>query len=394
MTLYGQIIRRAPPHHYYPLVAAVTGRRHGHTLSYRSSITTTTRTAELLSRWSQNFGRLYARRIMELAMASAASYKVKTQLQQQQQQPPSRWMSWNQREEQDWTNELLVTLGDTHWQRYWAAAVRLVNLSLLVAPLVVLAPVSYTGWDKPYWEYCLWGIEQAGPTFIKFVQWATTRQDMFSADFCDKFGKLRDQTRGHAWRETQQILHDRYGPHYQDTVLQLEPKPIGSGCIAQVYRGTLQQDTGLYPKGTQLAVKVQHPRILHKVCVDFYILGKVASFLESLPYLDLKYLSLRDSVDQFCNIMLPQLDLTLEAQHLTRFRQDFGSDPQVHFPAPLPELTHPNVLVETFCAGKPILTFAAKDDDSLAIRKALAHLGLQTTLKMIFLHDFVHGDLQ
>jgi hypothetical protein len=63
--------------------------------------------------------------------------------------------------------------------------------------------------------------------------------------------------------------------------------PIGSGCVAQVYKARLTTHHGLHPPGTSVAVKVQHPRILEKVCLDFYILNKVASFLEYIPYLNL-----------------------------------------------------------------------------------------------------------
>ena len=71
-------------------------------------------------------------------------------------------------------------------------------------------------------------------------------------------------------------------------------KPIGSGCIAQVYQGTLKHPTTKLPKDTKVAIKVQHPGIWEKVCTDFYILAHFAKFLESLPYLQLEYLALQE----------------------------------------------------------------------------------------------------
>lgn len=136
--------------------------------------------------------------------------------------------------------------------------------------------------------------------------------------------------------------------------------------------------------------RVQHPGIWHKVCTDFYIMSKVAKFLESLPYLNLRYLSILDTVTQFRDVMLPQLDLTLEAKHLQRFNRDFSNDRRVSFPSPLEDLTRTRILTETFVQGKPILEYTKEDT---ATRKELANLGLETTLKMIFLNDFLHGDL-
>ena len=82
----------------------------------------------------------------------------------------------------------------------------------------------------------------------------------------------------------------------------------------------------------------------------------------------------------------------LEANHLKRFNRDFANDDQVAFPRPLDDLTTSQVLVETFIEGIPIMEYT-KDTVPVEARRQLALLGLQTTLKMIFLNDFVHGDL-
>ena len=130
------------------------------------------------------------------------------------------------------------------------------------------------------WDYALWSIEQAGPTFIKLVQWATTRHDIFHPEFISRLSALQDNTRGHTWNDTSKQLIKSYGPNYHDILdfgksnnSKNKYLPIGSGCVAQVYKATLKQDINLNPAGTEVAIKVTHPNILHKVCVDFYILN-------------------------------------------------------------------------------------------------------------------------
>lgn len=351
-----------------------------HSLRRRKNYESTT-----LRRWRVNLARLYARHLMIVAAASMAARQRTHLLQQQKIEKPSQWQNW---ERKDWADELLESLGSSKIGRVWSATRRLVNLGALVAPMAVLYPLGCLSnkihqWS---WDYALWGIEKAGPTYIKLFQWATTRQDLFSPEFCSHFGQLQDQASGHAWKHTEQLLEEELGDlkHY----LELEKEPIGSGCIAQVYRGTLTKAADQYPEGTEIAVKVQHPGIWDKVCVDFYIMGKVANFLESLPYLNLSYLSLLDTVQQFRDIMLPQLDLLLESSHLKRFNRDFADDDQVWFPEPLDSLTATRVLTETFLHGKPIFEYKKASPE---IRKELAYLGLSTTLRMIFLNDFLHG---
>ena len=364
----------------------------------------------------------------------------------------------------------------TRLQRWGMATKRILTLGMLVAPLGVMVPCNlvlgnFTGKSsskeqeeeknpsalqnyhlsltKRTWDYALWAIETAGPTYIKLVQWASTRNDLFSPEFVGHFSKLQDETRGHTWRETEATLVRAYGKDWRnvlsfDKVIdddddesdgeeggRLKRKggtanrerqkrlernetksnntnasggsssapqptiPIGSGCVAQVYKARLRSSYGLHPAGTSVAVKVQHPNILEKVCLDFYLMNKAASFLERIPYLNLDYLSIKDSVDQFRDIMLPQLDLRVEAHNLQRFRRDFEGESQIAFPEPLVNLTSREVLVERFVEGEPMLNFVLKEDDqhSKKDREELATIGLETVMKMIFLHDFVHADL-
>ena len=346
-----------------------------------------TRMMQLMSTWQRNFGRLYARYILNMAAASAAASITKSKLEARVSKP-TRWNHWSQT---DWEETAMESLGNSQVQRLWMAMSRVVALGVLTSPLAVLIPVCYVtpSTHDFTWKYACWAIEQAGPTWIKLAQWATTRQDLFSPAFCQYFGKLRDDTEGHSWKETVTLLHQELGDDHS-SIIQLDPKPIGSGCIAQVYKGTLLQATNQYPANTQVAVKVQHPGIWHKVCIDFYILHKVAKFLENVPSLGLEYLSLSDTVRQFRDVMLPQLDLTLEANHLNRFHQDFINDDKISFPRPLKQLTTPLILTETFVDGTPIMEYVTASSET---RHELARLGLQTTLKMVFLNDFVHGDL-
>ena len=215
----------------------------------------------------------------------------------------------------------------------------------MATPFTFLVPLAYlTGPESKTtdytWNYALWSIEKAGPTFIKLIQWATTRHDLFHPEFITRFSTLQDNTRGHSWKETKKVLEESWGPNFHEVIdfdhdchesnSHAKKKkiyfpndkvlPIGSGCVAQVYKAKLKKGVNLIPEGTEVAIKVTHPNILHKVCVDFYILNNVTSWLEKIPYVNLDYLSMKDSVEQFRDIMLPQLDLRVEANNLKRFR--------------------------------------------------------------------------
>lgn len=371
---------------------------------HHSSLTSLS-SASIVSRQNKNVARLYARHVLELAAASMLTRQAITRMEQKNLHEgevvskPSVWAEGNEKfeERRKRFGETVGQLGSNSFTRIWAAGTRIFNLVLLASPFVVLGPASFLfpnskSIDSYKWDYALWAVEQAGPTFIKLTQWASTRSDLFSAEFCSRFAKLQDETRGHSWEVTHDMLQNEFGSDYDKELMSLQKDPIGSGCIAQVYRGELLKPVGLHPRGTTVAIKIQHPHILHKVCVDFYILHKAASFLEWIPKLNLDYLSIKDSVDQFRGIMLPQLDLRCEARNLLRFRKSFAGDDDVEFPQPLTDITSEKVLIESFIHGEPIINYLGPEHTD-SERRTLATIGLRAAMKMVFLHDFVHGDL-
>ena len=59
---------------------------------------------------------------------------------------------------------------------------------------------------------------------------------MFGERVCRRFKHLQDNTPVHAWEQTVLSLDRMFGASWPEH-LELERTPIGSGCIAQVYRG-------------------------------------------------------------------------------------------------------------------------------------------------------------
>ena len=99
--------------------ALVQMRHQSHSiLQFTTSNRSTLLLKERLERYHRNGARLYARRWIELALASAATRKLQTQLQEALQKAPSQWTDW---EKKDWTDALLSNLGRTSLERAWMA---------------------------------------------------------------------------------------------------------------------------------------------------------------------------------------------------------------------------------------------------------------------------------
>ena len=202
-----------------------------------------------------------------------------------------------------------------------------------------------------------------------------------------------------------------------------------------------------------IAIKIIHNNVAENIKIDIEIMKFMTSILELIP--GISNLSLTETVDEFSELMISQLDLRKEASALLKFRKNFECDkklPQLHsnrviltFPEPLPNLSFENVLFETFEEGRIISDYLDKNDGPYvfpvkdikdanngnknknkngnndidfetdiesqklfhtgfhagggilvkddATRHALARAGLDTMLKMVFEDNFIHADL-
>eukprot|EP00966_Prymnesium_polylepis_P188239 4362627-Prymnesium_polylepis.1 len=109
-------------------------------------------------------------------------------------------------------------------------------------------------------------------------------------------------------------------------------------------------------------MEVLHPDVERLVAMDLCLLRASARLVERLvPLRGIRWLSLPESVDHFAAFMASQLDLTIEASNLDRFRRNFATDAgggptaaaegSIVFPRPLDGLASRRVLVESYVDG-------------------------------------------
>nr|XP_008169346.1 uncharacterized aarF domain-containing protein kinase 2 isoform X4 [Chrysemys picta bellii] len=243
-------------------------------------------------------------------------------------------------------------------------------LLLKFGPLLLLYPVTYlsSGFAALWLHLLLKATESSGPTYIKLGQWACTRRDLFSEKFCIKFSKLHVKVTPHPWVYTKHFLRRAFGEDWKRVLRFKSKEPIGSGCVAQVL----------------------HPGLVLQVQIDLLLMKMGSKIIGLFP--GLKWLSLAEIVEEFEKLMTQQLDLRYEARNLERFQKNFLDVDFVKFPTPLRPFVTRNILVETFEESQPISQYLHVDISS-ELRKRLAKMGIDMLLKMVFVDNFVHGDL-
>lgn len=292
---------------------------------------------------------------------------------------------------------------------------RLIFLTVLFCPAGVIAALAMF-LDSHFlyelaWRYTLGAVQVAGPAFIKLAQWASTRRDLFSAECCSVLSKLLTSCDPHDWNETAKILENNLGPNWTDTFLFLDHNPIGSGCVAQVYKCYLALDSPevagdpevasiaktkptVMVEGKRcipMAIKVLHPGIIKAMERDILLMRSVASWADYL-YPNFHWICLIECVDEFSKSMQKQLDMSIEGSNLHKFQQVLWQyKSKVRFPTPVLSWSSQEILVETFEEGKHISEFMKNPGG--ALQRDLAKIGVEVLLDMLFIHNLVHGDL-
>ncbi|KAL4514181.1 hypothetical protein Ndes2437B_g04166 [Nannochloris sp. 'desiccata'] len=299
-----------------------------------------------------------------------------------------------------------------------------VFLFFLFIPVLVTAPVLLlTDRHRDNWlRLMIWTIEHAGPAFIKWGQWAATRPDLFAPDVCSALGALQTDAPSHTFKHTRSTVETSFKLPLEQIFATFEEQPVASGSIAQVHRAVLtplgaqlaQHDAnnlngpkllgGLIPlprrassrreaitfsDGATVAVKVRHPKVTDLMEQDFKLMKRAASIVGALP--GGSGPQLKESLMQFGAPMREQLDLRSEAEHLSRFAENFKWWSGVRFPLPAaPSLVASDVLVESFEEGEHISKYL---NTEYAHNKRLAYLGMSCYLKMLLRDNYIHADL-
>ncbi|OEU13263.1 hypothetical protein FRACYDRAFT_188604 [Fragilariopsis cylindrus CCMP1102] len=246
-------------------------------------------------------------------------------------------------------------------------------------------------------------IQQLGPVAIKLFQWAATRRDLFPPSICDRLSILHDKGYPHSLEWTRRVLTESFGD-YERKGLEIYDE-IGCGSAAQVYRGklTIKSATNNNSECTRdVAIKVLHPRFQVLVDRDLDFIEIIADFLNHLPFDQLKMLNLPRAVEEFSAVIRDQADLRIEADNLRQFRRNFYKNSQqsedrssIVFPQPIEGWVSSDVLVEDYAHDSiPIANFLLdSSEEGMSIRRELAGPLLRAFFKMVFLDNFIHGDL-
>jgi ubiquinone biosynthesis protein len=225
-------------------------------------------------------------------------------------------------------------------------------------------------------------IEELGPTYVKFGQILSTRQDMLPPALIKELKKLQDQVAPLPFGEIEKAIASCC-PGMEKNFLSIEKTPIASASIAQVHRATLTD-------GTPVALKVQRPGIRDVIETDLVILQSFAERVERY-YPQYRVYNPKGIIANFADQIRKELDFIKDGRNADRLRFNMKDLDKVKVPKIYWEYSSPTLLVMEFIEGVRI-------DHVDEIRnfgvdpKHIADLGFTAYMQQIFEDGFFHGD--
>jgi ubiquinone biosynthesis protein len=225
-------------------------------------------------------------------------------------------------------------------------------------------------------------LEELGPTFVKFGQIVSTRQELLPPALIEELKKLQDHTNPLPFEQIRPVIEAEC-PDHAECFTRIEETPIASASIAQVHRAWLKD-------GTSVALKVQRPGIEEIIEKDILILESLAARLEhSIP--DSRVYNPTGMVKDFSTQIRKELDFVRDGRNADRLRMNMSGLEGIKVPRIYWENSSRRLLVMEFIEGCRV--DHVEEIRAMGVDPALiADRGFNAYLTQIFEDGFFHGD--
>lgn len=225
-------------------------------------------------------------------------------------------------------------------------------------------------------------IEELGPTFVKFAQTLSPREDLFPPELIQEFKKLQDQV---PYQEinVSNYIQETLGIETSDFFSVIDSTPFASASIAQVYKARLKD-------GTPVLLKIKRPDIQVTIEADLLILKDAVSLLSNYSAA-IRQVNLEYILSAFQKTLIEELSFINEAQNIEKFAYHFKNENRLICMRTYPELCNNDILCISEIEGVKITDKATLISWGLDLHK-LVDSGLELFITQVIKHGFFHAD--
>lgn len=251
-----------------------------------------------------------------------------------------------------------------------------------ILSLIRMHPASWSSRERKNPLKLKEALEEMGPLAIKLGQLLSTRRDLIPPEVLQQLVLLQDRVKPFDNDVAKMRIQESLKADVNTLFARFDAQPLAAASIAQVHTAALHD-------GREVVVKVTRPNIRNQILQDFEILSWLGDFLEKRLEAA-RALHLSEIIQDYRQIILNELDLTLEADNTRRMRHYFTGSSMMYVPEIY--MDSKDVLVAERITGVPISDIATFDELGMD-RADLARKGLTIFFTQVFRDNFFHADM-
>lgn len=225
-------------------------------------------------------------------------------------------------------------------------------------------------------------LEEMGPLFVKLGQLLSTRRDLIPPELLIQLVQLQDRVTPFATDIARQQVETSLNAKIETLFARFDDAPLAAASIAQVHTAALHD-------GREVIVKIVRPAIRPQIIKDFEILNWLGHWLEARVEAA-RAVHLVQVISDYRQVILNELDLSLEAANTMQMRHNFMGSSMMYVPEVYTATK--DVMVAERISGVPVSdidTFERLGMD----RALLGEKGLTIFFTQVFRDNFFHADM-
>ncbi|USA52995.1 ABC1 kinase family protein [Acinetobacter sp. C32I] len=248
--------------------------------------------------------------------------------------------------------------------------------------IIKMHPAAWSSREKKNPLKLKEALEDMGPLAIKLGQLLSTRRDLIPPEVLSQLVLLQDRVKPYDTQLAKQRIQESLKADVATLFSRFDEQPLAAASIAQVHTAALHD-------GREVVVKVTRPDIRSQILQDFEILAWLGDWLENRLEAA-RALHLTEIIQDYRQIILNELDLSLEADNTRRMRHYFTGSSMMYVPEVY--MDSKDVMVAERITGVPISDTATFDRLGMD-RADLAEKGLTIFFTQVFRDNFFHADM-
>ncbi len=251
-----------------------------------------------------------------------------------------------------------------------------------ILALIRMHPAAWSSKEKKNPLKLKEALEEMGPLAIKMGQLLSTRRDLIPPEMLQQLVLLQDRVKPFDNDVAKTRIEQSLKTNISTLFSRFDEQPLAAASIAQVHTAALHD-------GREVVVKVTRPDIRSQILQDFEILRWLGASLEKRLEAA-RAVHISEIIENYRQVILNELDLTLEAENTRRMRHYFTGSSMMYVPEVY--MDSKDVMVAERITGVPISDTETFDRLGMD-RKDLAEKGLTIFFTQVFRDNFFHADM-